>query len=486
MMKVVRVRGYLAVMLGIVCLSLIFLLYKSMKNLALLDGSLPGVDAPVLLAPLPARHHANVGGKDEVQFYFKRGPGLVQERVVNRSLKTPHAQSYSRGKAIHETTLPTHYTKLLESSTASRSVSTVSNPHWPPPNYCMHVFYYMWYANVTVDGEYKHWNHPYMPHWDASVDKRYPHGRHQPPDDIGACFYPKLGCYSSRDQSTIEIHMQQMRRAGIGVVAVSWYPPSQRDDHGRSPDHYIPLLLDIAHKYSMKVTIHSEPYQERSPSNFRRDLEYIHDHYTNHPALLKIRSPRDKSLLPLVYVYDSYLYQAGQWAQVLSADGAHTIRGTHIDCIAIALLVNNDHKRFVLDGGFDGFYTYFASDGFSHGSRTRSWPSLAVFGKQHNVLFIPSAGPGYDDTRVRAWNKVNTKLRRNGDYYKHMMSSAVESNSGIVSITSFNEWHEGTQIEPAIPKQAGTYHYLDYLPNGPEYYLDLTKSFSARHKCSIV
>ena len=25
----------------------------------------------------------------------------------------------------------------------------------------------------------------------------------------------------------------------------------------------------------------------------------------------------------------------------------------------------------------------------------------------------------------------------------------------LVSITSFNEWHEGTQIEPAVPRQIG-------------------------------
>ena len=30
-------------------------------------------------------------------------------------------------------------------------------------------------------------------------------------------------------------------------------------------------------------------------------------------------------------------------------------------------------------------------------------------------------------------------------------SSAMEVAAKIVSVTSFNEWHEGTQIEPAVP-----------------------------------
>ena len=34
--------------------------------------------------------------------------------------------------------------------------------------------------------------------WDKSDKKVYPTGDHQPPEDIGANFYPSLGPYSSR------------------------------------------------------------------------------------------------------------------------------------------------------------------------------------------------------------------------------------------------------------------------------------------------
>lgn len=50
-----------------------------------------------------------------------------------------------------------------------------------------------------------------------------------------------------------------------------------------------------------------------------------------------------------------------------------------------------------------------------------------------------------------------------------MLDAAVNSGAELVSITSFNEWGEGTQIEPA----------RDYGPGGPEMYLDLTKRAKA-------
>ena len=47
----------------------------------------------------------------------------------------------------------------------------------------------------------------------------------------------------------------------------------------------------------------------------------------------------------------------------------------------------------------------------------------------------------------------------------------------FVSVTSFNEWHEGTQIETAVPvakNAANNCTYFDYTPFKPDHYLKLT------------
>jgi len=61
---------------------------------------------------------------------------------------------------------------------------------------------------------------------------------------------------------------------------------------------------------------------------------------------------------------------------------------------------------------------------------------------KNKVEFIPSVGPGYDDTSIRPWNKQNSKSRADGEYYSKYWDEAIKLKPKIISITSFNEWHE--------------------------------------------
>jgi glycoprotein endo-alpha-1,2-mannosidase len=67
--------------------------------------------------------------------------------------------------------------------------------------------------------------------------------------------------------------------------------------------------------------------------------------------------------------------------------------------------------------------------------------------------------------------------RRGGAYFAEMLTAAAESGPSMVGVTSFNEWHEGTQIEPAAPRPG----YPDYAPLPPEGYLALL----ARHAATL-
>ena len=72
-----------------------------------------------------------------------------------------------------------------------------------------------------------------------------------------------------------------------------------------------------------------------------------------------------------------------------------------------------------------------------------------------------------------------TRDRKNGAYYQKMLGAAADSGSDLVSITSWNEWGEGTQIEPARTQADDTGDHMDYGVN-PSLYLDITRETNAR------
>ena len=339
-------------------------------------------------------------------------------------------------------------------------------------NFNVHAFYYAWYGSPGVDGQWWHWNHEYIPPWDKNDHHVYPTGAHNPPDDVGANFYPRLGPYSSRDPGVISAHMSMMAGVGVGVVSVSWYPPGLADENGPPTDSIIPTLLEAAHDHGLKICLHVEPYQDRNASNFRQYLQYVHQQYGSHPAYYKVR--RGSRELPLFYVYDSYRVTVAEWQKIFTKTGYLSVRNTELDALFIGLLVDMKHRYDLKTAGFDGFYTYFAANGFSYGSTWKNWKSLASYAYKNSLIFIPSVGPGYIDTRIRPWNSKNTHARRKGLYYETAWRSAVAAPSKMISITSFNEWHEGTQIEPAVPKTCSNFTYQDYQPHSDDHYLQLT------------
>jgi glycoprotein endo-alpha-1,2-mannosidase len=329
-------------------------------------------------------------------------------------------------------------------------------------NYKVHTFYYGWYSNPEYDGNYGAWNHSVLPHWIDTTWNNMP--SHTGGDDVGANFYPQLGNYSSKDPATISTHVQQIKEAGIGVIALSWWGKESGTDHSVS------TMLDTAYAHGLKVTFHIEPIY-KTADEFRELMEYISSSYLQHPAIYKIDGK------PLYYLYNSFQLKHEEWQSLLNPDSTSSLRNTPLDGVFIGLWTTGFDGEFAVKSGFDGFYTYFASDGFAYGSTTSNWPDMAAFARENNLIYIPSVGPGYADTRIRPWNEKTTKSRDQGRYYEEMFKNAVNTTPDFISITSFNEWHEGTQIEPVIPKEIPSFTYLDYGEDtDPMFYIWKTKS----------
>lgn len=72
----------------------------------------------------------------------------------------------------------------------------------------------------------------------------------------------------------------------------------------------------------------------------------------------------------------------------------------------------------------------------------------------------PSVSPGFSSRRAE--HLANTKARDGGSTYDSSWAGALAANPDQISITSFNEWHEGSQIEPDQPVCIPNYCYDTY------------------------
>jgi hypothetical protein len=270
------------------------------------------------------------------------------------------------------------------------------------------AFYYPWYGTAAHDGAFEHWGQR----------------GHVPPNDIASAYYPARGLYSSADRVVVGQQMDEIRAAGIDEIAVSWW------GKGSPEDARLPLVAAAARADGITVAAHLEPYPGRTVASTVGDVQYLGSTYG----------------IKTFYVYRPLDLAVSDWAAAkaaLHAGGATLLAQTALVGDAAA-------------AGFDGVYTY---DIVTY--RGGMFRRLCDEAHRLKLVCAPSVGPGYDARRGSGDPVV--KPRRDGRTYDSMWSLALASGADRVTITSFNEWHEGTQIEPAAPRgRRGPYRYLGY------------------------
>ena len=362
------------------------------------------------------------------------------------------------------------------------------------------VFFYSWYGSAEHDSRWSHWDHSILPHWTPSIAAQFPGSdtRFIPPHDIHAPFFPAAGPYSSKNSTLLRAQLASLKACGVSAIVVSWWGRpgvSSGDSQGVLTGGAAALALDAAAAVGgIRVALHLEPYAGRTAESLAGDLAHIAAEFGSHPAL-----HRDATGRPVYFVYDSYHLPPHEWRRLFTAGGDLSVRGTAADGTFLGLWLEAGHGKDLAEGGFEGGYTYFAADGFSYGSTTRNWGAMAAEAAALGLSFVPSVGPGYDDSKIRPWNSHNRRDREGGGYYKRMWKAALDATPApsLVTVTSFNEWGEGTQIEPAVPRAIDVDalapvgealphatrealrlrlwdRYEDYGEGGPELYMELT------------
>lgn len=132
-------------------------------------------------------------------------------------------------------------------------------------------------------------------------------------------------------------------------------------------------------------------------------------------------------------------------------------RGSLSDWNALRSDIDPNRQQFWLGGGvnfglldvFDALHFYDITWEISSGKAMSSYNrKLGEYNSSRGASkpFFATVMPGYDDTRYR---NGHYKDRAGGDYYRSSWDNARAYAADVAIITSWNEWFEGSSIEPS-------------------------------------
>jgi glycoprotein endo-alpha-1,2-mannosidase len=275
---------------------------------------------------------------------------------------------------------------------------------------------------------------------------------------------PALGKYDSITSSVVDQHLRWCAEYGVNVVILEFISPGSREDqicrnvilrHPRSADVKFCVLYDWAIRFqAFEIT-------EERLATARADFKHLAGEYFPHASYLKVGG---KFPLAMIYVTRALSGDVEGLKGVLK--DACASEGSDVFLVGDEFLFPSRPNPDKI-GRWDGIFGYdaYAGQGGYWGEngkldlfRTRT-AEYAAAARDQGVKFFPSCAPGFNDRSVRRVCANNPALPRRvtpGDgptsLFREVFTKTalqhLDDEFPLVSITSFNEWHEDTEIEP--------------------------------------
>lgn len=347
---------------------------------------------------------------------------------------------------------------LLVGVAAASAVCRTEPPTAPPSGYLVGAYYYPWY---------------YTAHW-ATYDYV---GKHLPEP-----LEPQLGEYVSDDPKVIASHLALAAKYGIDFFILSW---SLKDSFADLTlrKWFLPAMARTSIRHAVYLEVVAYEGRDVGDPAFRQrladDLRFLGTEFLSHPSALRVDGR------PVLFLYA---------ARVLTGDIAGWMRevrqmyaemGLNPFIIADeAFWHEPDAARVKAYDGITAYNVYdwprtsdkgwAASSGFLAGAESlfAKWRAAT---EAAGTVFVPNAMPGYNDRGIRLEENhfviprrlspeasITSLFEQSIDLAKRFADPSLR----MVTITTFNEWHEWTAIEPtrkAVERTA--------LPN-PEVYTE--------------
>lgn len=290
---------------------------------------------------------------------------------------------------------------------------------------------------------------------------------------------PKLGTYGTDEPAVVEQHIRWARRGGIDALVVSWWGPEDLTfkhinqglfkadnlDEIRFAIIYESLgRLDAVDGKADSVIDFAQPAVVK---RFIADLKLLKQTCFSHPSYLTLGDR------PVVVLYVTRTFRNFKRTHIAQAEQA-----IDLDLYLVAdepFFGRQKDPKTALNGIdksgtplFDAYTTYNLFENARVQNGETAWEyiqreAMPIFKQwSRTTVFCPNVMPSYHDFRG------NKKLRGDLAGFKAQLEAVqrlpryddAPDDPRLIFVTSFNEWWEGTTIEPA--EEYGT-TYLDVL-----------------------
>jgi hypothetical protein len=441
-------------------------------------------DAPIgFIPPAPPVGLRSYGGENHVKLAWKPVDGDIESYRIYRGDSAAFLAGASSFLAEVDSPESSYIdTTVVPGTNYYYCVRSSENSHLSTPgavalgrtlaaagDYETGTYYYPWYGPAEE-----------MHEWEGQYVRDYLIPQ-QP---------PMLGHYSSRNPQVIRQHLTWMEACGIDFAVMSWWGINSREDITLR-DHIGGEIANSSVKFSIYYEsaklgfsqdgIHIDELEEEQ---LVADFHYIADTYFDHPNYLRINDN------PVVFLYLSGIY-SGNFKQAfarirseLSAKGFelyligdevgwYEASGSHmefLDAVSPYIIL----PRKIEQGAYPGNGNFFADLSVRMGE----WENTA---HPLGLVVIPGVNPGFSNRTGSSSGFAVPRQIDSGDSgtslleeYIKVALSFVEPEQRMIMITSWNEWHEDTQVEPTVVTQAtrqdisagGDYHTWNFEYEG--------------------